>query len=362
MRWMKCCWKNVKQVRLKRAASLLFPRPITPLSILFRPIFSLLILALLTAEIALPAFSQDITIRSQANVVSVPVLVKDPTGQIVYGLSADDFVIEDNGVAQTVHMDDTPDAQPLSLVIVIQKGRRANYEFDRIRTLAVMLEPLFATGHTKVALVEFDSGVKTVRDFTTNFNLIEDDLEKLHPGDNGAAILDAAFLSEKLLERTPDGTQRALLLISETRDHGSVFRKDLDDVVRALGNKNTVVTTLAFSPSLSNILDTGRGKNKDEMKASPDLLAPFKMGAAALKKNTPRTLAAMTGGEYQPFSSERSFETRMTAFTNHLESRYQLSIQPKNPNPGLHEIRVRLKNPSNDTVLARSSYWAEGTK
>lgn len=339
---MKCWKSNARPAKLNRAALLLF--------------------VLLTTGITLPGISQDITIRSQSNVVFVPVLVKDSSGQIIYGLNSGDFVVEDDGVAQTVHMDDAPDAQPLWLVIVIQKGRRANYEFERIRTLATMLEPLFASGKTKVALVEFDSGVKTVRDYTSNFNLIEDDLEKLKPGDNGAAILDAAFLSEKLLERTPDGTQRALLLISETRDHGSVFRKDIDEVVRALGNKNTVVTTLAFSPSLSNILDTGRGKNKDEMKALPDLLAPFKVGAAALKKNTPRTLAAMTGGEYEPFSSERSFEARMTAFTNHLESRYQLSIQPKNPHPGLHQIRVRLKNPSNDIVLARTSYWAEGTK
>ena len=347
MRWTKCSEKNARQVRLKRPGSSSFCN---------------LIFSLLLAGLTLPGVSQDVVIRSQSNVVFVPVLVKDPTGQIVYGLTADDFVIEDDGAAQVVHMDDAPDAQPLSLVIAIQKGRRANYEFSRIRTLATMLEPLFASGRTKVALVEFDGGVRTVRDFTGNFSLIEDDLEKLQPGDNGAAILDAAFLSEKLLERTPDGNQRAMLLISETRDHGSVFRKDLDDVVRALGNKNTVVTTLAFSPSLSNILDTGRGKNKDEMKAAPDLLAPFRMGAAALKKNTPRTLAAMTGGEYQPFSSERVFESRMTSFTNHLESRYQLSIQPKNPHPGLHQIRVRLKNAPNDIVLARTSYWAEGQK
>jgi len=27
--------------------------------------------------------------------------------------------------------------------------------------------------------------------------------------------------------------------------------------------------------------------------------------------------------------------------------------------PGLHRVRVRQKNPSNGTVLARTSYWAE---
>ncbi len=39
-----------------------------------------------------------------------------------------------------------------------------------------------------------------------------------------------------------------------------------------------------------------------------------------------------------------------------------LSFAPKNPHPGLHQIRVRLKDAGDATVLARSSYWAEGTK
>jgi len=49
----------------------------------------------------------------------------------------------------------------------------------------------------------------------------------------------------------------------------------------------------------------------------------------------------------------------MNDFTNHLHSRYHLSIAPRNPHPGLHQIRVHLKDAGNNTVLARSSYWAE---
>jgi VWFA-related protein len=343
---MKCWTRTARQARpgVKSLLSMRIPSLILLLPFLWT---------------TLPALSQQTTLRSQSNIVLVPVLVKSAKGEIIYGLQAGDFVVEDEGVAQSVRLDDTPDAQQISMVIAIQKGRRASYEFPRIKNLSVLLEPLFTTGQAKAALVEFDSGVKTAQDFTKDFHLIEDDIEDMKPGDNGAAILDAVFLSEKLLERAPDGSQRVLLLISETRDHGSVFRKSMDEVVSALGNKNTVVTTLSFSPSLSNILDTGRGKNKNEMNASPDLLAPIKMGAASLKKNTPRTLAAMTGGEYELFSSEKNFEARVTDFTNHLESRYQLSFQPKNPKPGLHHLRVRLKTPNGDVVLARSSYWAE---
>jgi hypothetical protein len=65
----------------------------------------------------------------------------------------------------------------------------------------------------------------------------------------------------------------------------------------------------------------------------------------------------MTGGEYELFSSRKSFETKMTSFSNHLHSRYLLSFEPKDPHPGLHEIHVRLKQPGTATVLSRTSYW-----
>ena len=66
----------------------------------------------------------------------------------------------------------------------------------------------------------------------------------------------------------------------------------------------------------------------------------------------------MTGGEYELFTASRTFEARMIDFTNHLHSRYLLSIEPKNPHEGLHQLRVRLRDPGDRTVLARSRYWA----
>jgi hypothetical protein len=60
------------------------------------------------------------------------------------------------------------------------------------------------------------------------------------------------------------------------------------------------------------------------------------------------------------FTSRKSFERVMTGFTNHLQSRYLLSFEPKNPHPGLHQIHVRLRGPAGYSVLARTSYWASG--
>ena len=46
----------------------------------------------------------------------------------------------------------------------------------------------------------------------------------------------------------------------------------------------------------------------------------------------------------------------------HLHNRYLLSFEPKNPHPGLHQIRVRLKHAAPaETVQFRSNYWAGGS-
>ena len=44
------------------------------------------------------AAPQEPTFNAQSNVVLVPTLVRDAKGNVVYGLQARDFIIEDNGV------------------------------------------------------------------------------------------------------------------------------------------------------------------------------------------------------------------------------------------------------------------------
>lgn len=316
----------------------------------------LVVCVLLTAS----TVGQEPTFRVQSNVVTVPALVKDGKGNIVYGLQAQDFIIEDDGAVQEARLDEAADSEPISVVLVLQVGRRAFREFPRIRGLSAMLTPIFSQPRSQVAIVEFDSAVSLVQDFTNRESSIADQLEQTRSGDGGAAILDAVQYSVHLLDHTPEGHRR-VMLISETRDHGSHIAR-IKDVVTEVGNSNTVVYALPFSPSLSQVLDTERGSNRDEWRSTGDLLAPLMMASQAVRKNTPKAIAVMTGGEYELFASRKSFEKLMTDFTNHLHSRYLLSFQPQNPHPGLHEIRVRLREPEEKTILTRSSYWAEGER
>jgi len=65
--------------------------------------------------------------------------VRDVTGHAIYGLQASDFVIEDDGVEQAVQLDEPAKAEPLSLLVAIQTGRRAWREFGRVQGLNSML-------------------------------------------------------------------------------------------------------------------------------------------------------------------------------------------------------------------------------
>jgi VWFA-related protein len=349
MRWMKSWSKNARRGSLWRLQ--------TDFSLLICLLVLIPLVLTLFGGIALP---QETTLRSQSNVVLIPALVKDRQGGVVYGLQAKDFIVEDDGVEQAARLDEAPEGQPISLVVAIQRGGRAAYEFPRMRGLKSMLDPLFALGTARVAVMEFDSHVEITRNFTKDASLVEDDLRNLQPGDGGAVILDAIDSAVNLLKQEPEERLRILLLISETRDHGSHGK--IEDTVAAIGLSNAVMYALAFSPALSNILDTGRGTNKNEMHQGIDFLDLLYMTAQALRKNVPNTIASMTGGEYELFATRKKFEVRMNDFTNHLHSRYLLSFAPKSPHPGLHQIRVRLRDAGEATVLARSSYWAEGGK
>jgi hypothetical protein len=85
----------------------------------------------------------------------------------------------------------------------------------------------------------------------------------------------------------------------------------------------------------------------------------MKMAQQAMRKNAAKSVASMTGGEYEVFTSRKSFENFMMEFANHLHSRYLLRFEPKNPHPGLHDVRVRLRRQGDRVVLARRSYWVE---
>lgn len=295
------------------------------------------------------------TFHVSTSVVVVPTLVEQKNGDVIYGLKPSDFAVYDNGVQQKIHVDDDLDSQPVSLVVCVERGRDAPMEFDKIARLGPLLSSFIGDGHGDVALVAFDSQPVWVEPFTSDTDSITRSLQKLPAGDGGASILDAVGYSVNLLEQQPADHRRVLLLISESRDHGS-HRFNVPELVERIGTSNTLVLSLVFSPSKAELIDWGRGRTRGGTELN--MLAPLLMTVNAMRRNTPKTLASLSGGEYAPFTREKGFENRVVEEASHARNRYILSFHPTDPTPGLHAVQVILTQNYGARIVARNSYWA----
>lgn len=348
-----------------------------------RALVSILLAVLIPKGIA--AQQKPPTFQSQTNLVLVPTGVYSPKGDPVYGLTANDFVIEDNGVEQTVMLDETGDSSPVSIVLAVQVGRSASLQFTKekgvaaddpfyteaerrdcrsrklpcsttIAGLGAMLTALVEETQGETAVVSFDSEPRLFQDFTDDIDKVSQRLRLLTPGDNGAAILDAVGYSLRLLE--PRKGRHVLILVSESRDHGSRVQT-LPGIVQKLTLKDTVVYSLTFSPSRSQLL---HGFAEPVETTKMNLLAPMQMLIEGMQKNVAEGLANLSGGDSLKFKTRRSFESDFAFINTDIPNRYLLSFQPLNPKPGPHTISVRLRDGNDkDRVRARNAYWALGS-
>jgi VWFA-related protein len=334
---------------------------------------------------------------SQSSVVLVPALVTNKAGQIVYGLSAKDFVVEDDGVEQQTRLSETPDSQFISLVVAVQMGGSASLvEFDQPRKpsendsesspwykprkgalngLGAIVQGFIGASKSEVAVIAFDSHVELLRDFDSDLTAVRTAIKNVKAsGNDGSAILDAVSYSIKLLDQRPKDRTKVLLLISEPRDHGS--RAKIDEVLKRITESNTIIYSLSFSPLRAETVRDMKGQHPDTPLptdldpseppetdvAMIDILAMALLASNALRKNAARAVADLTGGQYSTFKDGRTFENSLAALTGNLRDRYFLSFEPKNPKPGLHSITVRVRDPRREvTVLARNRYWAVGS-
>ena len=303
-----------------------------------------------------PAPSQQpYTLRTESNIVLMPTQVETKHGEILYGLKAEQFIVEDNGIPQLVHVDEDTDSLGLSLVVAVQCSRSAVMEFAKLQGLGTMIDAIAGGAPREVALVRYGAGTELLGGFSSDPDKLGVALNDLQPCDDSAATtLDAVAYSTSLLEGRVNHYRHAILLISETRDHGSKVRPS--KVIADLGRTNTVVDSVAFSPgkneSMASLLHGQPG---------PGYVGLLIMAVESLKKNVPKTLASLSGGEYQTFTSQKGFDSSLHQLSNHIHNYYLLSFQANTDAlaaPGLHSLRVKVPDYSDARIRSRESYYS----
>lgn len=293
---------------------------------------------------------QPYTLRTETNIVLVPATV-EVKGQVLYGLKPEQFSVKDNGKTVPVKLDEDSDSLGLSLVVLLQCSRSAIMEYSKIEALPGMIEALVGGAPREVALVRYGSHPELVQPFTRSMDEVNGSMVRMAPcEDDKAATIDAISYGASILANRRDRFRRMILLISETRDHGSTVKEER--VIQQLGRTNTVVNAVAFSPIKSEVVDdlkTGAGSNP--------LTFLFAI-VQALRQNVPKTIARVSGGQYFNFTTKKGFEGELHSLTNRVHNYYLLSFSvPLDAANGVHAIDVDVPEYPNATVRARRSYW-----
>jgi VWFA-related protein len=299
------------------------------------------------------------TIRVTTNEVLVPTLVEKPHGGgIVYGLKQSDFVVEDNGVPQKIHVQEELDTAPVALVVAMEEGRAGALEFQKLEKLGPLLEVFLSDPRSQAALVGFGSKPRLMLDYTHSEEELAAALQRLEPGDGGAAILDTISYGVDLLEDQPKEYRRVLLLISEERDHGSKHTKPAQ-LVSKIGRSDVLVLSISFSPSKAEIAHDIKDSGEDR---TLNMVSTLVMAVQAFKKNVSKQIAIMSGGEYTTFTGDRRFEARVMEAAKDVRNRYLITFSPSDPTPGLHTIRVHTVEDYGAKIIARANYWRDAAQ
>lgn len=192
---------------------------------------------LIAASLAL----QPPTFHTGVEVVTVDVSVTRADTPVA-GLTADDFVVTDNGVRQRI--DTVTTAQvPLSLTLVLDTS--ASVAGERLDSLIAASQQAVneLRANDSVSLITFSSGVVRPVASTRNLGSVRSALNGI-TGYGNTTMRDAVFLG---LRATPHGTARSLLLLfTDGLDTSSWISED--DLLESVRRTNVVIQAVTLGP------------------------------------------------------------------------------------------------------------------
>jgi Ca-activated chloride channel homolog len=292
-------------------AAILSPRPR-----LFSPI---LLICLALSVIATSAWAQ---FASGVSLVEVYATVTDTRGEPVSGLSAGDFVVEEDGVRQEVQTFAAGHV-PLSLAIAID--RSFSVSPDRLAHLTVAVQRVLGElrPDDQVMLLAIGSEVETLTPLSTDHRAAYDALTGLQPWGT-TPLFDATL---KAIDAIQQGTgRRALLLITDGADRYS--SATATEMVAYARTHDVLIYPVALR------------------RAQPPLFAE---------------LASVTGGRSAAVADPRAVAATLSAIARELRQQYLLGYTPASRHagrPGWRSIAVRVTGRPGLRVRARDGYLA----
>ncbi|HVB55926.1 MAG TPA: VWA domain-containing protein [Candidatus Acidoferrales bacterium] len=313
-------------------------------------------------------------IRTQTNLVIVPVTVKDSEGRLVSDLQKDEFRVFSDGIEQQILLFSS-DSFPLSAVILIDNDLPRKPGEQVQKSLAAISAGFGPSD--EAALVTYDQYPTTVSDFSFNNDELFTHLKRLELGthsdqvnsgptgsgpiingntmptsapptgqgislhgsgryQNDAALDDALYAAGDMLKARGRDRRKIIFLISDGSDSRQNHHTFQETLQALLADDVSV-----YSISVTRSIPVPIGKSLVEH------------GASELQK-----YADGTGGDTFHAAKQSDLERLYSDVTEEARNQYTLTFQPNaaDHSRDYHTIEVRVRRP-NLNVLARQGYY-----
>ena len=300
-------------------------------------------------------------IRVETDLVNSLFTATDRDHHFITSLRAADVAIFENDVAQTISVFERQTDRPLSLALLIDTSDSQRGVLNEEKNAArVFVDSVIRPAKDRAAVLSF-TGVPKIEQEPTN------ELARLHRGiarvkieispenerriANGddplpkeqdpsgyTGIWDAMWMTIKdLLSKTPEGTRRAIVLLSDGDDTSSTIKKQ--DVIDLAVKADVAIYSIGF-----------RDRNFDQ----------GKLDSGALRKVSDRT-----GGRAFFPTLPDELQASFAQIDQELRSQYLIGYSPTNKNRDgtYRRIRIEIINPDfrqkKSEVFYRQGYYAK---
>jgi Ca-activated chloride channel family protein len=302
------------------------------------------------------------------NLVVVPVTVKDSRGQLVSGLTRDDFrIIEDNVDRRVIGFSSDP--VPISAVVLVDNDlsdKQVKQVQASLKTIAAAFGP-----NDEVALVTYDQYPTTVLDFTNQNDKLYTQLTRVELGSHNTFVYpDPATAGPTNV--APNDPTSAVRVKGPPKYENTSF---LDDALYAAGqmlknrgrDRRKIIFLVSdgsnarnnkhpYEETLTSLLES------DVSVYSISVTHTVPLGKSLVQHGASEldNYAAKTGGDTFFAAKQEDLDRMYSNVTEEARNEYTLTFQPGNTDASkdYHSIDVRVENHGNGLqVRARDGFY-----
>jgi VWFA-related protein len=301
-------------------------------------------LQILILSIAASAWTQEVpTFSARVNVVTLLATVRDHDSRIINNLTADDFVLTEDGIPQKIRYFARESDLPLTIGLLVDTSRSQTRVLDEESSASYkFLDQVLREDKDQAFIVHFDTRVETLQGLTSSRVKLASALQELSiPGEVATFLYSAVKDSSQNPMQNQTG-RKALILLTD-----GVAYKDpttIDTAIEFAQRADTVIYSIRFS---------------DPVPIRP-LRAAFVASMKEHGKLELERMAKETGGVSYGVSKNLSIEAIYSEIEESLRNQYSIGYTPSRPSPDgkFHKIKLTTRD-HHLVVTTRDGYYAQ---